>query len=349
MPLRFEKPTKLIFLTLIIGSLLLAFPEFFAPYDPAAQMRTLPNAPASTFHFRKNDGDWTIRPWVYERKLSDPLTQSYVDVQESEFPIEFLVAGESYTIVGLLEARTRLFGVGSRETSSTAKVNLLGTDALGRDRFSRLLFAIRFSLIVALLGVLLASLIGIGIGLLSGYSTRITDTILMSFTDSVLALPALILILGVRVAFPLELPPIRAGVLLVMIFAIAGWAEMARLTRGLVRATRELDYVKAAKATGSTPLSILLRHVLPNIAPALMTQATIMLPYFLLSEVALSFLGVGLQEPVPSLGNMLAAAADLGHLQKHPILLLSPAIVIFIFVLMVRLLTTTTERKFSVS
>jgi peptide/nickel transport system permease protein len=177
---------------------------------------------------------------------------------------------------------------------------------------------LRFSLIVCLVGTFLASLIGIIVGMLSGFSGRLVDAALMGITDSVLALPTLILILAARAAFPLELPPLRAATLLIMIFALAGWAEMARLARGLVRATREQDYVVAAKAVGTSEPMILFRHIFPNIAPALITQATIMLPYFLLSEVALSFLGVGLQEPVPSLGNMLAAASDLGLLQQHP-------------------------------
>jgi peptide/nickel transport system permease protein len=162
----------------------------------------------------------------------------------------------------------------------------------------------------------------------------------MGITDSVLALPALILILAVRAAFPLELPPVRAAFLLITIFVVVGWAEMARLSRGLVRSTRKQEYIQAAKAVGSSEPAILYRHIFPNVSPTLVTQATIMLPYFLLAEVALSFLGVGVQEPAASLGNMLTAANDLGQLQRDPLLLLSPAVVIFVIVLVTRLLTT---------
>ena len=131
---------------------------------------------------------------------------------------------------------------------------------------------------------------------------------------------------------------------MITIFAFAGWAQMARFTRSLVRSTREQEYVKAARAIGCSETAILWRHIFPNIASALVTQATIMLPYFLLTEVALSFLGVGLQEPVPSLGNLLAAASDLGQLQQHPMLLLSPAVAIFIFVFVVRLMSRQARR-----
>jgi peptide/nickel transport system permease protein len=325
---------------IFIGVLLLLLPGFFAPYDPSVQVRTMPNAPATPIHFRSNQGDFRVRPFIYRSTLTDPLTREYSESADAEFPIRLFVTGEPYLLLGLVDLRVHLFGIESDPESNAPRLDLLGTDALGRDRFSRLVFAIRFSLVVALAGVVLASLIGIAIGMISGFSNRAVDTILMSFTDSVIALPALILILAARVAFPLELPPLRAATLIVLIFAIAGWAEMARLTRGLVRSTRELEFVKAAKATGCSQLAILFRHIFPNIAPALLTQATIMLPYFLLSEVALSFLGVGLQEPAPSLGNMLSAASDLGQLRQHPFLLLSPAVAIFVFVLFVRLSTS---------
>lgn len=324
----------LVLTVIFVIAIIILFPGFLAPYDPARQTRTTPGAGASPIHFRDANGSFHL-PFIYRSKLADPLTRRYEELADQRFPVTLFASGETYSVFGLFDGRTHLFGI-ENAGDDTVQLNLLGTDALGRDRFSRVLFATRFSLVVALAGVIIASFIGVIIGLISGYSSRAVDTILMSFTDSVLALPALILILGVRVAFPLELPPLRAATLLILIFAFAGWAAMSRLTRGLVRATREREYVKAAKSTGSSEPVILLRHILPNVAPALITQATLMLPYFLLTEVTLSFLGVGLQEPVSSLGNMLAAASDLGQLRQHPFLLLSPAAVIFVFVLFVR-------------
>jgi peptide/nickel transport system permease protein len=143
--------------------------------------------------------------------------------------------------------------------------------------------------------------------------------------------------LAVRVAFPLELPPVTAAAMLIGIFSLTGWAEMARLTRGLVKKVLVLDYIAAARVAGTSRIKIAMRHILPNIARPLATQATLILPAFLLAEATLSFLGVGLQEPEPSLGNVLAAASELSQLQKHPFLLLSPAFVIALFVLAVRL------------
>ncbi len=166
----------------------------------------------------------------------------------------------------------------------------------------------------------------------------LSDTVLMGAADTMMSLPTLILILAARAAFPLELPPMNAAFLLIVIFTLTGWAEIARLARGLVASMREREFVLAAKASGLTQTRILFRHIFPNITAPLITQATLMFPAFLLAEVALSFLGVGLQEPEPSLGNLLTAASDLTQLQSRPFLLLSPAIVIFIFVMAVRLL-----------
>jgi peptide/nickel transport system permease protein len=167
----------------------------------------------------------------------------------------------------------------------------------------------------------------------------------MGAADAMISLPALILILAARAAFPLELPPTNAAILLITIFALTGWAEMARLTRGLVRSVREREFVLAATSSGLTGSRILLRHVLPNISGPLITQATLMIPVFLLAEIALSFLGVGIQEPNASLGNMLTAAADISQLRARPFVLLSPAIMIFLFVLGIRLLSDGLKAK----
>ena len=308
------------------------FADFLAPYDYREQSRREPSAPPSSLHLSM------ARPMVRSRTLVDPLRLTYRDDDISTaHEIEFFTRGFSYSLLGLVETDLHLFGVS--QADEAPRVNLLGTDNLGRDRFSRLMHAIRFSLIVCSLGVVLAGLIGILIGVVSGYASQFVDTILMGATDAMLALPTLILILAARAAFPLELPPVRAALLLLLIFGLIGWAEMARLSRGLVIATRRREFVTAAVATGVTQTRILFRHILPNIAQPLVVQALLMLPAFLLAEIALSYLGVGVQEPEASLGNMLTAASDMNLLRSQPFSVLSPAIVIFIFVLSIHLLS----------
>lgn len=320
------------------------FADFLAPYDYRQQSRTEPSAPSTSVYFRDPSGGLHVRPFVYSRRLTDPLRLAYTDDTSRMYPVSFLVRGPSYELFGVFETDLHLFGVAGE---NAPRANLLGTDALGRDRLSRLLHAIRFSLVVCSLGVALACLIGIFIGIVSGYSNRLLDTTLMGVSDAMLALPALILILAARAAFPLELPPVRAAFLLLLIFALTGWAEMARLSRGLVVSIRKQEFVLAAVASGLTHARILFRHILPNIARPLVTQALLMLPAFLLAEVALSYLGVGVQEPEASLGNMLTAASDLNMLRTQPMSVLSPAIVIFIFVLAVRMLGEKKPRGYS--
>lgn len=315
-------------------ALIAIFAGFLAPYDYREQARLEPSAPATELRFKGADGTFGLRPFIYSRRLVDAREIRYEDDVSQAYPINFLVRGSSYSVLGLIDTNVHLFGT----TTDGPKARLLGTDALGRDRFSRLIYAARFSLIVSPLGMLLACVIGIFVGAVSGYSHRAVDGVLMGVADTMISLPTLILILAARAAFPLELPPVTAGMMLVSIFALTGWAEMARLTRGLVVSVKEREYVTAARSVGSSEAGILWRHVLPNIASPLIIQATLILPAFLLAEVALSFLGVGLQEPEPSLGNMLSAAGDITQLSSAPFLTLSPALVIFLFVLGLRLI-----------
>jgi peptide/nickel transport system permease protein len=322
-----------IFGWLLIGLFALSavFAGFLAPYDYSAQSRLEPSAPPSTIHFNR------LTVIIYPRRIEDPLRRTYTEDTSVAVPVGFFVRGYPYKLLGIGQTDVHLFGV--RSTSGIApRINLLGTDQLGRDRFSRLLYAVRFSLIVALIGVLVACVVGISLGAVSGYSGRLVDTFLMGGTDAMLALPTLILILAVRAAFPLELPMTRAALLLVLIFALTGWAEMARLTRGLVLSLRSREFVVAAVALGVSQTRVLFRHILPNILPSLRTRAFLLLPTFLLAEVALSYLGVGLQEPEPSLGNMLTAASDLDQLRSQPFSVLSPALAVLLFTLGIRLI-----------
>lgn len=314
------------------------FADFIAPYDYREQTRQEPSAPANTIHFVDASGTFHLRPFIYSSRLINARNIEYTEDTSSEYPIAFFVHGTSYDLIWVLRTDIHLFAAISKGETAP-QVHLLGTDQLGRDRFSRLVVATRFSMLVSPAGTIVACLIGIIFGAVSGYSRGGIDTGMMSVADTVIALPTLILILAARAAFPLELPPWRAATLLISIFALTGWAEMARLARGQVVAIRNLEFITAARALGARRSRILSAHVLPNIAGPLLVQATLILPAFFLAEVALSFLGVGLQEPEPSLGNMLTAASDLTQLGEHPALLLAPAAVIFLFVFAARLLS----------
>ncbi len=332
-------------LRLFAGALIVAcfyavalFADFLAPYDYRAQSRREPMSPPSAIRFRDASGALHLRPFIYTRRLVDPLDGRYEEQIGRAFPLSFFARGHNYKLLGLFETNIHLFGLRDSTSADAPRLQLLGTDTLGRDRLSRLIKSTRFSLLVGPVGTLLASALGILLGCIAGYAGRAIDALLMRAADVMMALPALVLILAARAAFPLELPPARAALLLITIFVVIGWAEMARLTRGLVLALRRREFVLAASALGLSKTRILFRHILPNAARPLVVQAMLMLPFFLLTETALSFLGVGLQEPEASWGNMLAEAVDVTLLRRHPFVLLSPALAIYIFVLGVRLL-----------
>src|SRR5688572_6114931 len=178
----------IITLTLFASVVLLA--EFIAPYDPAVQTRNLPSAPRTQIHFSDASGAFQLRPFIYRIEIVDPLEGRFAEETSQAFPLEFFVRGESYRLFGLIPSNLHLFGVSGSETNAP-RVHMLGTDSLGRDRFSRLLIATKFSLIVTPIGALMAFAIGILIGLISGYANRFVDTAIMGVTDTVLALPTL--------------------------------------------------------------------------------------------------------------------------------------------------------------
>lgn len=328
--------------------------NFIAPYDASEQSKREPLAPPTVVRFTDAEGRRHARPFIYKLRLTDPLARTYSEDTSARYPLALFTRGSSYKLFGLFTTDRHLFGIApdvrtesapaARADMSVQRVYLLGTDEFGRDRLSRLLLASRFSLAVGPLGTLFAGVLGVLLGCISGYAGRRTDALLMRAADAMLALPALVLILAARAAFPAELPPTHAGLLLVSIFVAIGWAEMARLARGLVLGLREREFVLAAVSLGLTETRILFRHILPNAARPLIVQLSLMLPAFLLAETALSFLGVGVQEPAASWGNMLKSANELSLLARQPFLLLAPAFAIFLFVLGVRLISDGLKR-----
>jgi peptide/nickel transport system permease protein len=291
-------PFALGWLGLIYLSAILA--GFVAPYDPITQNRDLAFVSPTRLHLVDDSGQFHLRPFVYATRTSD--TGEFTEDRSRPYPVRLFVRGARYRIAGLVESDWHLFG-----TDSPTPLFLFGSDDFGRDLFSRLFFGGQISLFAGLLGAALTLTLGVVIGGAAGYYGGWVDEINMRAAELFMALPWLYLLFAVRMALPLDLGPTQAFLLVLVVIGLVGWARPARLIRGLVLSARARDYVAAARCLGASDPYLLRRHVLPQIVGILLTQAALLAPQYILAEVTLSFFGLGVGEPVPSWGNMLAS------------------------------------------
>jgi peptide/nickel transport system permease protein len=287
----------------------MALGGFIAPYDATTQNRDFPYAPPMRVHFKDPSDGWSLRPFVYAMKEVPGNYGNYQEDTTQKYPLQFLVRGAPYRTLGIFHSDLHFVGV-----QSDSRVFLLGTDGLGRDQLSRLLVGGQISLRAGLLATLLSLLVGGALGTAAGFFGKWVDEPVMRMTDIFLALPWLYLLLAIRAFLPLSIPPISVFFLIVAVIGIVGWARPARLVRGVVLSARERRYVTAARGFGATNWYLLKRHILPHTWQVLLIQAAVLIPQYVLAEVTLSFLGLGVAEPVPSWGNMLA------NLQQYHVL-----------------------------
>jgi peptide/nickel transport system permease protein len=243
-------------------------------------------------------------------------------------PLRLWVRGERYRLFGLIPSDRHLFGV-----DPPHRVHLLGADADGRDVLSRLLFGAQVSLTVGLVGIAISFSLGLLLGGVSGYFGGWVDSTIMRSTELLLSIPGLYLLIALRQVIPDDLPSQQVYLGIVAILALIGWAGLARIIRGMVLSIRRQEYVAAAEALGMGRMRIITRHILPNTLSFVIVAATVAVPGFILGEVVLSFLGLGVQEPAASWGNMLNQARAISVLRGAPWLLFAPGTAIFLTVM----------------
>lgn len=313
---------RMMCLILVLAGLHVAvlFAGFFAPYDAKEQDRNLPYASPTSLHFKGESG-FHVRPFVYASR--SPLDGAHDD-RSLEYPVYFFVKGSTYSFLGVFKSDLHLFG-----TASSVRIMLLGADAFGRDEFSRLLVGGQISLAAGLLATLLTLSAAAVIGTVSGFYGGWIDESLMGVSELFLSLPWLYFLLGVRAFLPLHVSPWGTFLLLIGVIGLIGWARPARLVRGVVLSARNRNYVSAARGFGGSDLYLLRRHILPQTMGVLLTQAALLVPLYVAAEATLSFFGLGVSEPVPSWGNMLATLQHYSVLVSY-VWLMAPAVALVV-------------------
>ncbi len=273
-----------------------------APYDPAAQHRLLAYAPPSRLHVIDANGRWHLRPFVCAIEPSPEVLFRYTEDCSRTYTVRWFVR-RAETVGFTTRQALHVLGV-----DEPGDMFLLGTDEFGRDQLSRVLVGARISLVMALAAVALALALGVVLGSLAGYMGGVVDAIVSGASELVLALPWLYLLLAVRAAMPLSVTPAEAFVIIMALLGAIGWARPARLVRAVIASARTNDYVTAARTAGASTPHVLRRHLLPQLPVVLVPLALQLVPQFILGETTLSLFGLGVPEPAPSWGTLLASA-----------------------------------------
>lgn len=325
----------LIILGLIYLALFLA--DFIAPYTKDFSDRTMAYVPPSKVFTIDQNGKLS-KPYTYNyiREFNPQTLEIEYNLDRSQkHYIKFFSQGEPYKFLGLIPMKRHLV-----TTDANGRLFLLGTDINGRDVFSRLLFGGRISMTIGFLALFVLFPIGLLYGGISGYFGGKIDMIMMRFAEAVMSIPSFYLLIILASILPSGMTSTQRFLLIIIILALIGWAGFARVVRGMVLSIKNQEYIQAAQSIGASKMRIITKHILPQTTSFVIVAMTLSIPSYILSESGLSFLGLGIQQPDASWGNMLKEAQEFTNILYRP-WLLTPGFLIFVSVLAFNLIGDT--------
>jgi peptide/nickel transport system permease protein len=286
---------------LLVFYLFAAASPVIAPYDPAQQYRDLPDCPPMRLHLAA-PSEWSHGLFfAYPMAMTDAMARGFSEDRSHRIWIRFFHRGHLFTT-----------------DSPTEPYFLLGSENLGRDLFSRIVYGARVSMCIGLVGVFISFSLGITIGAFSGLMGGMTDNLIMRWCEIEMSLPSFYFLLALAAVIPSGMSTVATFFLIVAIMAFIGWAGFARVIRGMAASVRSAPFVEAGRALGASRTRLLLRHVVPTVLGFAAVNASLSIPGYILGESSLSLLGLGIQEPAASWGNLLSQAMDPQNIEHYP-------------------------------
>lgn len=306
----------------IIAAIILIFlyiiaiiPGFFTPYSPHNRDVSYMFLPPTKVHFFDKEDGWHLRPFVYKYDQTiDPVSfqRTYEENPEEKYPIYFFVKGDSYKILGLFSSNLHSFGV------KDGVIYLFGGDQMGRDLFTRILYAAQISLSIGVVGIVISLILGILLGGISGYYSGVVDLFVQRIMEILRSFPRIPLWMALSAALPDDWSPIQIYFGITVVLSIVGWTGVARQVRGKFISLREEDFVLAARFSNASQGRIIFRHLLPSFTSHIIATVSLSIPGMILAETSLSFLGIGLRPPVISWGVLLQEAQNIQSVVLFP-------------------------------
>lgn len=314
-----------VLILLYVGAI---FADFLSPYSYDNENREYSYCPPMSIKIFDEEGHIT---WPYVQGYIFSFNKNHRRVyqmdRQQKHPIRLFVKGDGYKLLGLFPCRWHLLGV-----DSPGRLHIWGADSRGRDLFSRLLYGSRVSLSIGLIGVMISFSIGLLVGGIAGYYGGKIDNVIMRICEMFMMVPGFYLMLALRSAVPEDFNSFQVYLSVVIILSFIGWASLARIIRGMSLSLKEREYVLAAKAIGLSDFAIIVRHILPHTLSYSIVAIMLSIPGYILGEAALSLIGLGIQDPIASWGNLLSDAMGIVQIKFAPWILL-PGIFIFVTVI----------------